>query len=48
MRMKKLIKDVIALFFINKNSELYLFFCELKSKGLEPIQYETQLIRNYS
>jgi len=41
---EKINKRCDCLIFYYKNSELYLFFCEFKSKGLEPIQYETQLI----
>lgn len=40
----KINKRCDFIIFYYKNSELYLFFGELKSKGLEPIQYETQLI----
>jgi hypothetical protein len=41
---EKINKRCDCIIFYYKNSELYLFCCELKSKGLEPIQYETQLI----
>lgn len=41
---EKINKKCDCIIFYYKNGELYLFFCELKSKGLEPIQYETQLI----
>jgi hypothetical protein len=40
----KINKRCDYIIFYYKNSKLYLFFGEFKSKGLEPIQYETQLI----